>query len=1344
MSVTKIFLIAVVIVTAVVGVWIGRRYVTQRSAALMVDDLETWRSLSEKSTAWLNERKFLEIKKVENAALTSLPSRPAAVFFATFAINCAKSRRLGGYGDPYVFLLKGEEALGTDVAEASRATLLYDLASEHYLINCYHRAFRLLDSIPENQRNPQITSLRNKLTKLFSLFRTTTAELDQTTAAKTGDQALSQQLRDLLGIIPENIFYSEHSLVSKNEDLRVEQNIVDKHQRLALTLPPIGISCFRPLKRLPPWPKAITDTEEEQSAQQEQSVENDQSASESPFVTLDLSVSERRTASDLLSRSRSTGVLDTSSAAFKTFARSILSQSSSENTSESLTANDLQQSLTKGPYLALVFTKSSETTIYFVIGTSPDSLRVLSWKSFADEFQLADVTGDGAADLIVRSRQGSGGFLNVTVINPLTGETIFEQSDLLRGEVRMIDIDNDPALELLVTERTELQRRPCNQCPARYVMTVFDYDSRDRKYKAIGRKLSYGELNSLASLDMFGLSEIELASGDRLPGAKARIREILATLKKQETPAWSTDVQLELKQLFTALDSAQDRATAVSRDKLDLQTALVQTLDRPDLPPSWMEMRRAGQLWRVHTLIQMREPERALELTSEPWLLESAKTSPEARAEILNVNGISNQLLGRMSYAYDSYTNALKELQQLAPETAYTIEGNLSYYFSTLGDTSNAYMYAQRALDHAIMADNADSASENTPDESTVVAADESATDERVTQISQSQALDMMHLATFALRSGDQKQALDWISRALRFGRRDANSAIATGALRLAADIALANNWPDLALQLLDESVLGTNELAWQTEGGAVFLVYGRAVNVQHNPQQAIELLRVSAKLSQGVDATTHCLALYSISRILKDLGDTTQALAYARLAFEAITTGRRSVSLEEQKFSFLADKRTIASWLFQLLIETKQDPLELLWAVESWKMRTFLDLHDDKMAGLGAPLTETELTSRLAAILDEGDLLLDYVALESSGIVLIVTKSQGVQVYKVPATPAHIAALRSKALKAFDIREPSSLAAIRNDTVDPELADTLGKLYVETLGFIQIPTGIRRLLIAPDEFLFGVPWPALKPSNTEYLADRYELVLIPSAVVAIGVNNVRPDQSRSQRTLIACALGGVKPAELTDGVDESQPKVSYAPLARLNDGWTECEKVEAALKDTEVELLGDTETLKQQGRFSENSVATPERFLAKAPGARIIHMVGHGIYDLKQPMQSKLFLDNGRSGRVVRASDFLPLNLTGVELVTLAACQSGQYGGMVGAEPLGFLRALLGAGASSVLLTNWEADDKTTADLLSEFYSRLHYTRKSTALREAQVTTKQRLKHPYFWAAHSLYGNWN
>ena len=69
-------------------------------------------------------------------------------------------------------------------------------------------------------------------------------------------------------------------------------------------------------------------------------------------------------------------------------------------------------------------------------------------------------------------------------------------------------------------------------------------------------------------------------------------------------------------------------------------------------------------------------------------------------------------------------------------------------------------------------------------------------------------------------------------------------------------------------------------------------------------------------------------------------------------------------------------------------------------------------------------------------------------------------------------------------------------------------------------------------------------------------------------------------------------------------------------------------------------------------------------------------------------------------------------------------------------------------AGARRVVSTLWGVDDAVTATLMSRFYERLLGPRPlppAAALRAAQldVRAQPRWRHPYYWAAFQLQGDW-
>ena len=76
------------------------------------------------------------------------------------------------------------------------------------------------------------------------------------------------------------------------------------------------------------------------------------------------------------------------------------------------------------------------------------------------------------------------------------------------------------------------------------------------------------------------------------------------------------------------------------------------------------------------------------------------------------------------------------------------------------------------------------------------------------------------------------------------------------------------------------------------------------------------------------------------------------------------------------------------------------------------------------------------------------------------------------------------------------------------------------------------------------------------------------------------------------------------------------------------------------------------------------------------------------------------------------------------------------------GDELLGLQRGLFRAGATSLLLSLWDVHDRSTAELMQEFYR--GYIRGETAelsLQRAMQNLRREMPHPYFWAPFVLVG---
>jgi CHAT domain-containing protein len=100
-----------------------------------------------------------------------------------------------------------------------------------------------------------------------------------------------------------------------------------------------------------------------------------------------------------------------------------------------------------------------------------------------------------------------------------------------------------------------------------------------------------------------------------------------------------------------------------------------------------------------------------------------------------------------------------------------------------------------------------------------------------------------------------------------------------------------------------------------------------------------------------------------------------------------------------------------------------------------------------------------------------------------------------------------------------------------------------------------------------------------------------------------------------------------------------------------------------------------------------------------------------------------------------------MQLDLSGA-VVTLSACESGRNEVIVGDEPIGLMRACLGIGASSLVVSLWLVQDEATSSLMEGYYERLRgNARPAEALRGAQLAVKDEYPHPYYWAPFILVG---
>ena len=205
-----------------------------------------------------------------------------------------------------------------------------------------------------------------------------------------------------------------------------------------------------------------------------------------------------------------------------------------------------------------------------------------------------------------------------------------------------------------------------------------------------------------------------------------------------------------------------------------------------------------------------------------------------------------------------------------------------------------------------------------------------------------------------------------------------------------------------------------------------------------------------------------------------------------------------------------------------------------------------------------------------------------------------------------------------------------------------------------------------------------------------------------------------------------------------------------FRDLRPLPNTDTEVTTLQALFGDRAVVLRGPEATKSALLTWLSSPEGRPDASAIARRGAAgpdfgrftFVHLATHGVLDARSPKNSYLALDVGNR---LTAHEVASLDLTGISLVTLSACETALAEQMPGAEIMSLAQFFSEAGAQSVVVTLWAVDDLETAHLMEHFYRGLRESpvEKARALQQAQgvLMTRPESRHPYFWAPFILIG---
>ncbi len=328
---------------------------------------------------------------------------------------------------------------------------------------------------------------------------------------------------------------------------------------------------------------------------------------------------------------------------------------------------------------------------------------------------------------------------------------------------------------------------------------------------------------------------------------------------------------------------------------------------------------------------------------------------------------------------------------------------------------------------------------------------------------------------------------------------------------------------------------------------------------------------------------------------------------------------------------------------------------------------------------------------SEIQKLLDPQTTLVSYFVAKNETLAFVI-RSDAFEVVELPVREVDLRGAIDWFRDFASLRDPdpSSLKQLHGWLMAPLLQ------HIKTSQVIIVPHGI----------LHYVPFAALTDGH-RYFGDDHTIYHLPSASVLPSLRRRTGGEGRRILSLSQSQASGLSSLSY---VDEEASSVARLYNARS--------------------LL--------TGR------ATRTEFLKRASHYDMLHIAAHAELNQTSPLFSRIHLaSEGDESGAIEVREVYAMSLGRTNLVVLSACETQLGAQSRGDDIVGLNRAFIYAGASFVIASLWTVDDKATSLLMKIFYSHLKRGRsKAAALQAAQIATRRKYPHPYYWAGFVLTGD--
>ncbi len=477
---------------------------------------------------------------------------------------------------------------------------------------------------------------------------------------------------------------------------------------------------------------------------------------------------------------------------------------------------------------------------------------------------------------------------------------------------------------------------------------------------------------------------------------------------------------------------------------------------------------------------------------------------------------------------------------------------------------------------------------------------------------------------------------------------------------------------------------------------GGLYELTGQLSEAQNLTQQALEALILSQEL-QSPDI--RYLWEWQLGRLFKQQGDIQSALKHYTRAINTLTYVRHDlITINDMQFSFRENVEPIYRQLVDLLLQSEPKAEDLAQAREVIEELQLAELEDYLRCSLlnNKAITIDKLVNQSNATAA----VIYPIILDGRLEIILKLPQQPLRHYQTSLSQQEfdhtIAQLRENLKLIHTLKQVQGLSQQLYNWLIQPIESTLKESKIQTLVFVL------------DGDLRNVPMSILYDGQ-QYLLEKYAVAL----TTGLELLDPKPLERKSLRVLTA-------------------------GLTEARHGYSSLEYVDDELEQIESQVSG--EFLINQEFTSKDLQAQ----IASQPFS-VVHLATHGKFS-SQPEETFVLawdkpINIDELNSILRSRGD---NLTeAIELLVLSACQTATGDKRAA---LGLAGVAVKAGARTTIASLWQADDQSTATVMSQFYQELlnHQITKAEALRRAQLyLLNEGYQHPRYWAPYVLIGNW-